>query len=75
MVRAAAATLPPARVTAAEEPSDPATNPTASPAANSWNGRRREGLHSRIEARVAATVARQSTISDPTRSSGSGRYT
>jgi hypothetical protein len=79
LVRAAAATLPPARVTAADELRDPATNPTASPAAspaaNSWNGSRRAGLHSRTEARVAAIVARQSTISEPTRSAGSGRYT
>ena len=73
MVRAAAATLPPARVTAAEEPSDPATNPTASPAANRRNGSRREGFHNRTETRVAAIVTRQSTTSDPTRSVGIGR--
>ena len=75
MVSAAAATLPPARVTAAEDPSDPATNPTASPVANSWKGRGRDGRHSRIEARVAAIVARHSTTSAPTRSAGYGRYT
>src|SRR4029453_3746868 len=75
MVRTAAATLPPARVTAAEEPSDPATNPTASPVANSWNGRGRDGRHSRMETRVAAIVARHSTTSDPTRRAGYGRYT
>jgi hypothetical protein len=78
MVSTAAATLPPARVTAADDPSEPATNPTASPAANSWKGRDRAGRHSRIEASVAAIVARHSTTSDhqdPTRSDGYGRYT
>ena len=67
MVSTAAATLPPARVTAADDPSDPA--------ANSWKGRDRAGRHSRIEASVAAIVARHSTTSDPTRSAGYGRYT
>jgi|GEM_PF-4180513 len=75
MVRTAAATLPPARVTAADDPRDPATNPTASPAANSWKGRGRAGRHSRIEARVAAIVARHSTTRAPTRSGGYGTYT
>jgi hypothetical protein len=74
-VRAAAATLPPARVTAAEDPSDPATNPTASPAANRWNGSRRDGLHSRTEARVAAMVARHSATRAAIRRAGNGRYT
>ena len=75
MVRAAAATLPPARVTAADDPRDPATNPTASPAANSWKGHGRAGRHSRIEANVATIVARHSTTRAPTRSGGYGRYT
>ena len=75
MVRAAAATEPPARVTAAEDPSVPAANPTASPAANSRKGSRRAGRQSRIAASVAAIVARHSTTSAPVRSAGNGRYT
>ena len=67
MVSAAAATLPPALVTAADDPSDPA--------ANSLKGRVRDGRQSRIEARVAAIVARHSTTSAPIRSAGYGRYT
>ena len=46
MVRAAAATEPPARVTAADDPSAPAANPTASPAANNRKGSRRAGRQS-----------------------------
>jgi hypothetical protein len=60
-VRAAASTLPPARVTAAEDPKAPAANPTASPAAKNRKGSRRVGRHRRMAARVAAIVARQST--------------
>jgi hypothetical protein len=74
-VRAAAATLPPARVTAAEDPKAPATNPTASAAANSRNGARRAGRHRRMAASVTAIVARQSTAMATNRSGGYGRYT